>query len=68
MDIVFFHMVLKIEEKYAKIKLCCIEYILSWVGFELTTVGGIGTDCTSSCKSNFHYDYVTTTKAPIHNL
>ena len=27
---------------------------LSWAGFQLTTVMGIGTDCIVSCKSNYH--------------
>jgi hypothetical protein len=27
---------------------------LAWVGFELTTLVVIGTDCTCSCKSNYH--------------
>ena len=31
---------------------CCIEYISPWMGFELTTLVLIGTDCTCSCKSN----------------
>jgi hypothetical protein len=30
------------------------EYTLSWTGFELTTLVVIGTDCTGSCKSNYH--------------
>jgi hypothetical protein len=33
---------------------CYIEYILLWTGFELTTLVVIGTDCTDSCKSNYH--------------
>jgi hypothetical protein len=33
-----------------------------WAGFELTTLVVIGTDGTSSCKSN--YDKITTTTAP----
>jgi len=31
------------------------------MGFELTTLVGIGTDCTGSCKSNYH---VITMSAP----
>ena len=27
---------------------------LAWAGFELTTLVMIGTDCTDSCKSNYH--------------
>ena len=33
---------------------CCIEYTSPWTGFELTTLVVIGTDCTGSCKSNYH--------------
>ena len=39
------------------ISYCCI----AWVGFELTTLVGIGADCIDSCKSNYH----TITTAPI---
>jgi hypothetical protein len=35
---------------------------LAWTGFELTTFVVIGTDCTGSCKSNYHT--ITTTTAP----
>ena len=35
------------------------------MGFELTTLVVIGTDCTSSCKSNYHT--ITTTMAPLIN-
>ena len=35
---------------------------LVWVGFELTTLVVIGTDCIGSCKSNYHT--ITTTTAP----
>jgi hypothetical protein len=38
---------------------------LIWAGFELTTLKGIGTDCTGSCKSNNHT--ITTTTAPIND-
>jgi hypothetical protein len=38
---------------------CSIEYILPWGGFELITLVVIGTDCTCSCKSNYHA--ITTT-------
>jgi hypothetical protein len=31
-----------------------IEYTLPWTGFEPTTLVAIGTDCTSSCKCNYH--------------
>jgi len=33
---------------------CCIEYTSTWMGFKLTTLVVIGTDCTGSCKSNYH--------------
>ena len=36
------------------ITLCCIEYTSPQTGFELTTLVVIGTDCTGSCKSNYH--------------
>ena len=49
----------KLEKTFRKsltnfITLCCTEYTSSWTGFELTTLVMIGTDCTGSCKSNFH--------------
>ena len=40
------------------------EYTLSWAIFNLT-LAVIGTDCTSSCKSNYHM--ITTTTDPINN-
>ena len=36
---------------------------LASAGFELVTLVAIGTDCTGSCKSNYHT--ITTTMAPI---
>ena len=33
---------------------CCIEYTSTWTGFELTASLVIGTDCTGSCKFNYH--------------
>jgi hypothetical protein len=33
---------------------------LAWVGFEITFLVGIGTDCTGSCKSNYHMITTTT--------
>jgi hypothetical protein len=41
---------------------CCIKYSSPWKRFELTTLVLIGTDCTGSCKSNYHM--VTTKMAP----
>jgi hypothetical protein len=35
----------------------------AWLGFELTTLVVIDTDCTGSCKSNYHT--ITTTSAPL---
>jgi hypothetical protein len=32
----------------------CNGYTSSWAGFELTTLVVIDTDCTGSCKSNYH--------------
>ena len=37
-----------------------------WVGFELTTLVVIGTDCIGNYKSNYHT--ITTTKAPLFVL
>ena len=42
---------------------CCIEYTSQWTGFDLTTLVVIGTDCTGSCKSNYHT--ITTTMIPV---
>jgi hypothetical protein len=39
------------------------QYTSPSVGFKLTTLVMIGTDCTGSCKSNYHT--ITTTTAPI---
>ena len=36
--------------------------MLTWTGFEITTLVVIGTDCTGSCKSNYHT--IMTTIAP----
>ena len=40
-----------------------IDYTLIWTGFELTTLLVIATDCTGSCKSNYHTTMTRT--API---
>jgi hypothetical protein len=42
--------------------LCCINYTSPWVGFKLTTLVVIGTDCIGNCKSNYHT--ITTMTAP----
>ena len=44
----------------------CIEHTSPWTGFELTTFVMIGTDCTDSCKSNYH-TITTTTTTVIHS-
>ena len=41
---------------------CCIKYTSPWAGFELTSLVVMGTDCTGSCKSNYHT--ITTMMAP----
>ena len=33
---------------------CCIEHTSPWAGFELTTLGAIGTACICSSKSNYN--------------
>ena len=43
---------------------CCIGYIAPLAGFELTTLLVICTDCTGSCKSNYH-TIMATTPPPI---
>jgi hypothetical protein len=43
---------------------CCIKYTSPLTEFELTTLVVIGTDCTGSCKSNYHT--LMTTTAPIY--
>ena len=43
---------------------CCIEYILSWAGFEIPTLVVIVTDCMGSCRSNYHTITTTTAKLP----
>jgi hypothetical protein len=43
---------------------CCIEYTWGWVGFELTALVVINTDCTGSCKFNYHT--ITTPTSPVH--
>ena len=40
---------------------CCIQYTSPWTGFELTTLVVMGTDCTGSCKANYHTITTTTT-------
>ena len=45
---------------------CCIEYTSPWTGFELIILVVIGTDCTGSCKSNYHT--ITTMTAPRYDI
>jgi hypothetical protein len=56
-----------------KLPICCksltkfitsvfVEYTLSWAGFELASLVVIDTDCTGSCKPNYHT--ITKTTAP----
>jgi hypothetical protein len=55
-----------------KLPTCCkslkslMLYTLPWSGFELTTSVVIGTDCMSSCKSNYHT--ITAMTAPRMNI
>ena len=42
-----------------------IMYISPWMGFEHTILVVIGTDCTGSCKSNYHM--ISTMTAPVNN-
>ena len=45
----------------------CIEYTSPWSGFKLTTLMVIGTDCTGSCKSNYHTMMTTTASQILYN-
>ena len=47
---------LKVTHKLYHIML----YTSPWTGFELTTLVMIGTDCTGSCKSNYHMIMIMT--------
>ena len=51
----------QVADKLNFITLCCIGYTSPLAGFELTTLVVICTDCTGSCKSNYH----TTMTAPV---
>ena len=44
---------------------CCIEHTTIWVGFKLTTLMVIGTDCIGSWKCNYHMITTTTAPAPL---
>ena len=39
---------------------CCMEYTSPWTGLKLTTLVGIGTDCTVSCTFRYHTIATTT--------
>ena len=45
---------------------CCIECTSPRMGLEITTLVVIGTDCTVSCKSNFHT--ITTMMVPQYKI
>ena len=45
---------------FASHRQTCIEYTSQWAGFELRTLVVIGTNCTGSCKSNYHTITITT--------
>jgi hypothetical protein len=44
----------------------CIKYTSSQAGFELTTLVVIDTDCTGSCKSNYHTITTTTVRMTVN--
>ena len=44
---------------------CCIKYTSLQEGLELTTLVAIGTDCTGSCKSNYHMITMRTPLPPL---
>ena len=44
------------------------KYTSPWTGFKLTILVVIGTDCTGSCKSNYHTIMTTTTPHMLHGL
>jgi hypothetical protein len=71
-SVISWQSVLLVEETvgtWRKPSTCCkkltkfIKYTSPWVGFKFTRLVVIGTDCTGSCKSNYHT--ITTTTASL---
>jgi hypothetical protein len=41
---------------------------LAWAGYELTTLVVLGTDCTGSCKTNYHMITITTVPTRLNGV
>ena len=72
-SVILWRSVLLVEEAGKKLPTCrksltnfityhCIDYTSPWMGFEITTLVVIDTDCTVSCKSNYHMITTMTTR------